>query len=152
MRTHVTFRADRFDPYPPADAPLDSAHGRALAEWLAKALAAVPALAVTAPQRDEWGWLLWLDVGPQRLALALGPVSTPVAAWLLAVTPVVGLDGRDGGRVDQGALECGLRAVHELLVRAEGIHDLGWHEAAVFDRGVAAPAATPFSPPSWERA
>lgn len=146
MRTHVTFRSDRFDAALPDDEALDAAHGLKLAAWLSAALGAVGGLSAAAPEREEWGWRFLVRAGAQRVTLSVGPVAEPVPEWVVVATPAVEL------RVDQDGLGRVLGALHELLSRTGGIRDIGWHEAAVFDRGVADPGATPFTPPSWERA
>lgn len=152
MRTHATFTADQFETGLAPDAPLEVVPGRELAGWLAAELGGAAGLVVGPPIRQEWGWELGLQVGAQAVSLTVALVPAHVPAWLVAALPVVAIRRRHSGRVDQLALERVLRALHDLLSRAAGIRQLGWHEAAAFDRGVADPAATPFTLPSSERA
>jgi hypothetical protein len=158
MRTHVTFRTARFETSPPEPAPLEhpasfgTPPGRDLAGWLRDALAAVPGLAVEGPVQEEWGWGLPIRAGEQAVAIHVGLLSEGPPVWLLVVRPVVSLRPRSFGRVDQHGLERVIEALHELLHHAPELHDLGWHEAAIFDRGEAEPAPTPFTPTPPERA
>jgi hypothetical protein len=158
MRTHVTFRAARFETSPPVHAPLEdpasfgTPAGRGLADWLREALAAVPGLAVEGPVQEEWGWGLPIRAGEQAVAIHVGLLSEGPPIWLLVARPIVSLRPQFFGRVDQHGLGRVIEALHELLHRTPELHDVGWHEAAVFDRGGAEPAPTPFTPTPPERA
>jgi hypothetical protein len=158
MRTHVTFRSARFETSPPEHAPLEdpasfgTPPGRDLADWLRGELAGVAGLAVEGPVQEEWGWGLPIRAGEQPVDIHVGLLSDGPPAWLVVARPVVSLRPRSFGRVDQHGLERVIEALHELLHRAPELHDVGWHEAAVFDRGEADPTPTPFTPTPPERA
>jgi hypothetical protein len=158
MRTHVTFRTARFEASPPDHAPLEALAsfgtppGLDLTDWLKGELAGVPGLAVEGPVQEEWGWGLSIRAGEQAVAIHVGLLSERPPAWLVVARPVVSLRPRPFGRVDQHGLERVIEALHELLQRAPELDDVAWHEAAVFDRGRADPAPTPFTPTSPERA
>jgi hypothetical protein len=158
MRTHVTFRTARFDLSRPEHARLEdlatfgTPPGRDLADWLRGELAAVPGLEVEGPVPEEWGWGLPLRAGEQAVALHVGLLSEKPPAWLIIARPVVSLRPRSFGHVDQRELARVIEALHALLLRAPELHDVGWHEAAVFDRGGTDPAPTPFTPTPPERA
>jgi hypothetical protein len=158
MRTHVTFRTGRFATSPPAHAPLEglasfgTPPGRELADWLHGALAVMPGLAVEGPVQEEWGWGLPIRAGEQAVAMHVGLLSEGPPVWLVVARPFVSLRPRSFGRVDQHGLARVIEALHELLHHAPELHDVGWHEAAVFDRGGADPAPSPFTPTPPERA
>jgi hypothetical protein len=152
MRTHVTFRTTRFEARPPEHAPLDELAsfgippGRDLADWLREELAAVPGLRVEGAVQEEWGWGLPVRAGEQAVDIHVGLLSEVPPDWLVIARPDVSLRPRSFGRVDQRGVERVIEALHELLHRTPEVHDVGWHEAAVFDRGGADPAPTPFTP------
>jgi hypothetical protein len=158
MRTHVTFRTARFEASPPEHASLEdlgsfgTPPGRDLADWLRGELAAMPGLAVERPVQEEWGWGLPIRAGGQAVVIHVGLLSEGPPDWLVVARPVVSLRPRFFGRVEQQGLERVIEALHELLLRAPELHDVGWHEAAVFDRGEADPAPTPFTSTPPERA
>jgi hypothetical protein len=158
MRTYVTFRSGRFDTFPADDAlddplvPFGAPPGRDLAEWLRSGLEPVHDLAVYSPVQEEWGWGLRLQSGEQACTVHAGLLSEVGPAWLVVARPVVSVRPRGSGRVDQHALERVIEALHELLTRGPEIHDLGWHEADAFDRGVVNPSPSPFTPSPPERA
>jgi hypothetical protein len=158
MRTHVTFQTARFEASPPELAPAEeltsfsTPPGRDLAAWLRGELAGVSGLAVEVPVQEEWGWALPLRAGMQAVEIHVGLLSDGPPTWLVVARPVVSFQLRSFGGVDQHGLERVIEALHELLHRAPELHDLGWHEAAVFDRGGADPAPTPFTPTPPEQA
>jgi hypothetical protein len=158
MRTHVTFRTALFEASPPAHAPLEdlasfgTPPGRDLADWLRGELAGVPGLAVEGSGQEEWGWGFAIRAGEQAVAIHVGLLSEGPPSWLVVARPVVSLRPHSFGHVDQHGLERVIEALHELLLRTPELHDVGWHEAAVFDRGGVDPAPTPFTPTPPERA
>ena len=158
MRTYVTFTTGRFDTFPADDAlddplvPFGAIPGRDLAEWLRAGLTLKDDLGVDLPVQEEWGWGLRLQSGEQACTVHAGLLSEVGPAWLVLARPVVAVRPRGSGRVDQLALERVIEALHELLARSAEIHDLGWHEADAFDRGVLDPSPSPFAPSPPERA
>src|SRR4051794_24835757 len=109
MRTHVTFRASRFDASAPAQAAYDTigsfvaAPGRELVDWLWGELARAPGFVVERPVQEDWGWGLTVRAGEQAVAVHAGLLSDRAPAWLIVARPVVSL--RRVGRVDQRGLE-----------------------------------------------
>lgn len=158
MRTHVTFRTSRFDAGPPEQVGIEALGaftappGRDLAEWLMAELARVPGLAAGRPEQGEWGWGLSVRAGQQAVSVQVGLLAEEALEWLVVARPVALLARRQFGRVEQHGLEQVIETLHELLARAPEIHDVGWHEAGAFDRGVVDPAPTPFTPSPPERA
>jgi hypothetical protein len=158
MRTHVTFRTARFEASPPEHTSVEdltwfgTPPGRDLAAWLRGELAAAPGLTLEGPVQEEWGWALRVRAGDQGVAVHVGLLAEGPPAWLIVVRPVALLRPGSSGRVDQRGLERVIEALHELLHRAPELHDVAWHDAAVFDRGGTDPAPTPFIPTPPERA
>ncbi len=157
MRTHATFRSGRFDPGARGHAGAEvatSSHappGDDLIRWLGDALARVPGLVVDRPVQEEWGWVATVRAGEQAVAVHAGLMGLETTVWLVVVRPLVSARSDRSGRMDQHGVQHIIERVHRLLILAPDVHEVGWHQGDVFDRGVLEPTPTPFTEPPPER-
>jgi hypothetical protein len=147
VRTHATFRSDRFE-IPPDSGSLGTVPGADLAAWLARELRVWPTLSVGSPAQDDWAWRLPVAAGAQGAVLVMGLRSPCDAEWHLSAEPTVPVTPRFGGRIDQGAFESLVRLLDDVLRRDETIRDLGWHDTTAFRRGRSTPSPSPFDTPT----
>jgi hypothetical protein len=147
MRSHVTFKAQRFNQTEIGAHFINSCcFGEDCIAWLIAELRNRGWRDLTEAWQEDWGWQTSGRRGERRYLLGVGLIPEEEPEWLVHIQERAPLLDRLRGRGELIVLPKLAPALHEVLRAAPDIREVRWHFEDVFMRGQSTGAIHPSEP------
>jgi hypothetical protein len=146
MRTHVTFRTNRFNQTEVRDYFINpGCFGDDCAAWVVAGLRARGWDDVSDPWQEDWGWQTSTARAGHKYLISVSVLEDDTPEWLIFVQEHTGFLTRLRGKAGPSALHELVLAMHEVITASADIQNVRWHLEDVFLRGKSDGQADPLA-------
>ncbi len=147
MRTHVTFRTNRFNKTEVRAHFINpNCFGDDCGAWLVGGLREHGWGDMSEPWQEDWGWQTSTARDGHKYLVSVALMEEDDPEWLVYVQEHTGLLTRLRGNAGPSALRDLVLAIHDLLTASPDVGQVRWHFEDVFMRGRVVGQTDPLAP------